>query len=353
MLTRETFVGPWAGLPIPWTEDDRLEESTYRADIASCCQAGVPGVYTGGTTGEFYAIELDEFANIVRITADECHRHGKPVMIGCTSTSTRGAARRAAIAAKFGADAVQVALPFWMEVPDDQILPFFQEVSEAADGIPLSIYETQRAKKTLSVEQHRAIKDAIPNYLMVKANGDTVGNSPEGCRELSSLVNVFVGEREWARLGPQGARGACSSFVYWNPTVTLDAWKEVQNKNWERVQAICQRFDAMVDFLYETFLHRGFTDTAFDRMGGAASGFLKAGLRGQGPYPSATEQDVKLLQNWYREHFPQMLNGLDATTPHPMAPTSVHAYSEYDSRSPQELGQAQAIARYYCPLHFQ
>jgi len=43
-LTRETFAGPWAGLPVAWTEHDRFDEETYRADIARCCEAGVPGV---------------------------------------------------------------------------------------------------------------------------------------------------------------------------------------------------------------------------------------------------------------------------------------------------------------------
>ena len=52
-LTRDTFTGPWAGLPVAWTDDDRFDEVTYRADVARCCQAGIPGVYTGGTTGEF------------------------------------------------------------------------------------------------------------------------------------------------------------------------------------------------------------------------------------------------------------------------------------------------------------
>lgn len=47
MLTRETFIGPWAGLPVAWQDDYSFDESTYRSDVARCCAAGVPGVYTG------------------------------------------------------------------------------------------------------------------------------------------------------------------------------------------------------------------------------------------------------------------------------------------------------------------
>ena len=156
-------------------------------------------------------MEFDEFKAVTRATVEECHARGKPAMIGCTSTYNLGAARRAAYAAEVGADAIQVALPFWMEIGDAQIVPFFKEVAEASGGLPLSVYETTRAKKALTLDQHRAIKDAVPSYLVVKANGGTVGCTPEGCRALSEFVNVFVGEDKFARFGRLGAKGGCSS----------------------------------------------------------------------------------------------------------------------------------------------
>lgn len=306
-LIRETFTGPWAGLPVAWTDDDRFDEATYRGDVARCCEAGAPGVYTGGTTGEFYAMEFDEFQAVTQAAVEECHARGKPVMIGCTSTYNLGAARRAAYAAECGADAVQVAMPFWMEIGDEQVTPFFAEVARAAAGLPLSIYETMRAKKALTFDQHRAIKDAIPSYMMVKANAGTLGCTPEGCRALSEFVNVFVGEDEFGTLGRAGAKGACSSVVYWNPKLILDLWRHVERQDWLHVDTTCERLVGMFDMIYKLFGSRGLTDTALDRLGGAACGFLKCSLRSRGPYPHATADDLKTLQQWYRENFPEML----------------------------------------------
>ena len=307
MLSRETFVGPWAGLPVAWTDDDRFDEETYRGDVARCCEVGMPGVYTGGTTGEFYAMEYDEFQAVARAAVDECRAHRKPVMIGCTSTYTLGAARRAAYAAEIGADAIQVALPFWMEISNDQIIPFLKEVVTASGGLPFSVYETPRAKKVLTVDQHQAIKDALADYMMAKANAGTVGSTPEGCAALSQFINVFVGEGEWGKLGRTGANGCCSSVVYWNPYVILPLWRQVQQRDWPSVDATCGRISRLITFLGATFGPKGFTDTAFDRLGGVASGFLKTSLRSRGPYPSCTQQDVETLRRWYREHFPEML----------------------------------------------
>ena len=307
MLTRESFSGPWAGLPVARTADDRFDEDTYRADVTRCCQVGVPGVYSGGTTGEFYAMEFDEFQEIARATVEACHACGKPAMIGCSSTYTLGAIRRAEYAAELGADAIQVALPFWMEIADDQIVRFFEEVNSAGDGMLISVYETTRAKRTLTLEQHRAIHEAVPNYLMVKSNAGTLGASPEGCQTLSEFVNVFVGESLWASLGPQGARGGCSSMVYWNPSVILSYWSDVEQQNWNSVSDWHSRIAALHRFLHQEFGPRGFTDTAYDRLGGVASGFLKTSLRSRRPYPSANQDDVATLQSWYQEHFPEML----------------------------------------------
>ena len=307
-LTNETFQGPWAGLPVAWTDDDQFDEETYRADIASCCKAGVPGIYTCGTTGEFYAMEWDEFDRVTRAAIEECHAHEVPVMIGCTSTYTTGAVRRAQRAAELGADAIQVALPFWMEIGTAQIVPFFREVAAAAEGLALSIYETTRTKVTLTLDQHRAIKDAEPNYLMVKANKGTVGTTSDGCQALAQIVNVFVNESLWASLGPQGIRGSCSSMVYWNPQLTLDYWEQVAARNWDAVNRTHERIAPFYEFLHSEFRPKGFTDTAYDRLGGIASGFLKTSLRNRGPYPSATPNDVQVLRNWYLEHLPEMLS---------------------------------------------
>lgn len=308
MLNRDTMRGPWAGLPVSWTDDNRFDQDAYEACVTRCCQAGMPGVYTGGTTGEFYAMEFAEFQAVTRATAVAAKEHGTPFMIGCTSTYTLGAVRRAAFAAECGADAIQLALPYWMEIPEDQIVPFVQEVASAAPGLAISIYETRRAKRTLTLDQHRAIKEAVPAYIMVKANAGTLGGTTEGCRQLSELVNVFVGEHLWGQLGPAGAAGGCSSLVYWAPAYLLDLWAEVEAKNWEQVEAECARIQKFFDYIGEQFGSRGFSDTGIDRLGGNASGFLPVSLRSRGPYPSPNSADRELWQHWCRAHFPEMID---------------------------------------------
>lgn len=308
MLTRETMRGPWAGLPVAWNEDLSLDEATYREDVALCCKAGIPGVYTGGTTGEFYAAEFEDFKRIVRATVEVCKEHGTPVMIGVTHTSTLGATRRAAFAKELGADAVQAALPFWMEVDDREVVPFFLDVAGAAEGLTLSIYETTRAKKALTLEQHRAVRDAAPAYTMVKANAGTLGGTAEGCAALSEFVNVFVGEGLWAELGPKGAVGCCSALVYASPRIILDMWRMLRAGEWEALKEQCARLAQLSREVHAALAAKGYTDSAFDRLHARVSGFLNTSLRVRGgPYRGAAEEDLVSMREWLEANWPEFL----------------------------------------------
>jgi len=307
MISKDVLQGPWAGLPVAWKEDLSFDEEAYRSDVVRTCAAGVPGVYTAGTTGEFYAMEFDEWKTITRITVEECRRAGTPVMIGVTSTYTLGAARRAEFAAELGADAIQVALPYWMEMDDRIIVPFFLEVTDACPGIALSIYETQRTKKMLTLEQHRAVFDSTGSYLAVKSNEGTLGCSPEGCEQLSEFVNVWVGEDKFNALGPYGAIGSASSLVYMNPRVIMHMFDLLYRKQWDELQPLTDQVARLIQEGLRPFAARGFTDTGFDRLMGKASGFLTMNVRSRGTYASATDEDISALQKWMQENTPELL----------------------------------------------
>lgn len=307
-LDNNNFRGSWAGMPVAWNARNQFDERAYRADLARCCRLGVPGVYTGGTTGEFYAMEIDEFKHVVKATVEEAHAAGKPAMIGVSSTYTLGAARRAAYAAELGADAIQLPLPFWMEVPAEAIVDFFQEVSAASGHLPLSIYDTRRSKIGLTLEQHRAVKSAIPNYLMVKSTGDTLGCSAEGCAALTAMgINVFCDEAlHWGKLGQHGVVGSCSSFVYYAPNIVMPLNQALAAKDWAKVAEGSTKLQRLLDFIGEKFDPLGYLDAAGDKLGGVAGGVLHSSLYSRGPYPHATDKDVQTMREWYRVNLPEV-----------------------------------------------
>jgi dihydrodipicolinate synthase/N-acetylneuraminate lyase len=86
-LTRKTLHGVWCALITPWTDKDELDQKRYIKEIRSYRSTGVNGIYTGGTTGEWYAQDDGTFEQITEITCEEGHTVGLPVQIGCTALS--------------------------------------------------------------------------------------------------------------------------------------------------------------------------------------------------------------------------------------------------------------------------
>ena len=156
--------------------------------------------------------------------------------------------------------------------------------------------------------QHRAVKQAVPTYLMVKATPGTVGVTAAGCAALSSFINVFTDETEWPYLGAHGVAGACSARVYWFPEMVLHLWGLLQRREWEALRRAAQPLQELLAWLEPHFAQKGFTDTAYDRAGTIATGFLKTSLRNRRPYPSATPQDIAEIREWMRRHYPEMLS---------------------------------------------
>ncbi|MCG2661332.1 MAG: dihydrodipicolinate synthase family protein [Kiritimatiellae bacterium] len=307
MLTKSQLIGPWAGLPIAWKDDNAFDEKQYRIDVANCCAADIPGVYTGGTTGEFYALEFDEFKAVTNATIRECRNGKKPVMIGCTATFTLGVIRRARYAIAKGADAIQIALPFWMELTDAEVVSFFKDVSAAVPGMPLMIYETLRAKKAISLKVHTLIHEAVPAVIGVKSNENTLGHTREGCAQISKLYNVFVGENMWYELGPSGAIGCCSSLVYQNPRIVLQVFDLLLKKQWKELKVAMDTFNHIINEGLKPCFDAGCKDSAMDRLLGLSAGFLKTSLHCRKPYVSCTQTHLIQFRKWLKDNHPEYL----------------------------------------------
>ena len=149
-LTRKTLRGVWSALILPWTARDALNKERFAKEIRAYAGTGVSGVYTGGTTGEFYALDDATFAESTRIACKEAHAIGLPVQIGVSALSTRTVKQRIKIANKAQADAVQVALPCWLELKDDEVLRFVTEIAAEAGRTPIVLYVTGRSKRTIA-----------------------------------------------------------------------------------------------------------------------------------------------------------------------------------------------------------
>lgn len=148
-MTAETLWGIWPALLTPWTESETVDNGTYAAQVRSFAQAGVHGVYTGRTAGGFYAPDDATFRRITELVCTVARAFGRPVQIGGSALATRTVRRRIEAEPRAGADGVQVALPFWLPLSDEEVQAFLQELTDAADGLPLVLCHSGRAQRSI------------------------------------------------------------------------------------------------------------------------------------------------------------------------------------------------------------
>jgi dihydrodipicolinate synthase/N-acetylneuraminate lyase len=305
-LTRKTLKGAWAALIVPWTDRDELDARRFAKEVSSYGGTGVSGVYTGGTTGEFYAQDDATFEKITEIACAEAHQAGLPVQIGATALSTRTTVRRIRVARRAGADALQLALPFWLELKDDEVERYVAEVTAAAGKTPVILYLTGRSKRKINPEFLGQLADKYPAFIGTK---DT-GASPSDVKAMLKLapdLAIFGGEDFYQRI-PAGGRGGYCSITGFNAAKVVELYNLCAAGRLNEAKPLA---DAMHRYTHEALVNplvkeAGLWDSAIDRIQRVAGGGV-VGLRCQSPYRSGNEKHVQGLIAWVKKHTPELL----------------------------------------------
>lgn len=309
-MTKDQLCGIWAALPLPWHPDGSLDQDVFSRDVARCCMAGVNGVYSGGTTGEFYTQDFDIFAEANRILVNTAHEHGIPIQAGCTALDTQEACRRASFARNIGADIIQIALPFWLELDDEEVVDFFKAVAGVAGSIPLVHYDTGRSKRRISAKLYQRLVREVPTLWGTKFGGADL-YAVKQIALANPDLKVFVGEHILASATPMGATGSYSALVLANPGWIIEYFEACRDRRWNRAFEIQDEVCLMLSAL-SAMPTPGLQDSAFDRLFGQLDDFLECPLSCKAPYRSGKASDLEYLHGWTLQNLPHLLQKVAA-----------------------------------------
>ncbi len=107
---------------------------------------GVHGVFVGGTTGEVWALDDEQWSRLVRFTK-EALAGRSPLYVGVSHASTAGAVARARLAEQLGADAIVSLAPYYIAPGQADIIRHFQALANAT-ALPIVIYQYPGIVKT-------------------------------------------------------------------------------------------------------------------------------------------------------------------------------------------------------------
>jgi len=155
---------------IPWTKEFQLDVPMFRKGIELLCQNGATAVYLFGTAGEGYAVDREQYAQIVTEFLDVMKAYPEVIpMVGVISMSMTEIIDRIALGGKLGARYFQISFPNWGGVDDEEAVRFFHCVCDKFPEYSFMHYNNGgRSKKRLSPSAYIRLCKEIPNLVAVK-----------------------------------------------------------------------------------------------------------------------------------------------------------------------------------------
>jgi dihydrodipicolinate synthase/N-acetylneuraminate lyase len=307
-LTRHDITGTWATVLLPIDTSDAIDFGRLEHELDCLMRAGVDGVYTNGTAGEFYAQCENEFDRLHQLVSERCEAAGMRYQIGVNHTSPQTALARLTRTRHLSPGAYQVILPDWWPPSDAEAIDFLRRMAEAADPIPLVLYNPPHAKRMLSPDALGSLADAIPQLVGIKvasggdawyramaAHMDRLSVFVEGHRLATGLRNGASGSySNVACLHPAGAK-------WWNALALTD------------MNAALEFEARLLGFFREHVLPLrdalGYSNAALDKLLAAVGGWAEIGTRLRWPYRFTDHAAVDRLRPIARRLLPELFAG--------------------------------------------
>ncbi|MGM0606234.1 MAG: 4-hydroxy-tetrahydrodipicolinate synthase [Halobacteriota archaeon] len=164
------FSGVFPAMVTPFTEDDKIDTDTLRADAKRLEAAGVDGLVPVGSTGESATLTHDEHVEVIEAVVDAVE--DVPVIAGTGSNNTAEALELSERAAQAGADALLLISPYYNKPEPAGMYDHFAAIADAVD-LPQIVYNVPgRTGQNIEVDTTVALA-AIENVRGYKAaSGD-------------------------------------------------------------------------------------------------------------------------------------------------------------------------------------
>jgi 4-hydroxy-tetrahydrodipicolinate synthase len=211
-----------SAVPVPFTADGDLDAAGLQPLYRWLDAAGVDGVFTAGTTGEFTALDDAERETVLRealgvFGPDRVYAH-----VG--AASARHAERLTARAVALGARNLAAITPYYLPAGPRALIDYYRRLDAVAGGARLFVYLYGARTTTTVTPAQLADLAEIPSVVGAKISGEPTARVLEYVRAAPEAFAVFSGNDiefgDFVRAGGTGGVSGVSS-VFPRPFVAL------------------------------------------------------------------------------------------------------------------------------------
>ena len=289
-LTAGEIGGVWGAVLLPLGDGNEIHSGRLAAQLDVLVASGVDGLYSHGTAGEFHTLDEDEYDLVNRLLAQRCEVAGLPFQLGASHPAAPVMLDRVRRAAELAPGAIQVILPDWVPLNDDEVVRFLAGAADAAGGVPLVLYNPPHAKTPVSPSLLGRVTDEVPAVVGLKTAGgdeDWFAAMAGPLRRLS----VFVPGHLLATGLRRGAHGSYSNVAAMSPRGAV-AWNVLIRRDPDAGLDVERRIAELFRRHVAPLQARGLSNPALDKFLAAVGGWADIGVRTRWPASAAPESAV-------------------------------------------------------------
>jgi len=227
----------------PFDENGRVDCKALKEMSVHLVKNGVHGLFVFGTTGEFYAIDDEDYVlgleAVKEAVKGMTDRYGKPIQLvaGSNHITPRGVIRLIRKVEEIGGyDAITVLTPMFVSQTQEELYNYFKTIADSTE-MPILLYNN-KAKTNVNIAPEtvaRLVKEC-KNIAGVK---DSTGDMTT-CEEYLRLTmderdhfQVIMGRDTMIYAGLQyGCAGAVASCANVAPRVVADIYDKFVEGDW-------------------------------------------------------------------------------------------------------------------------
>ena len=176
--------GIYSAMITPFDKNEDIDEKGVETLINWTIGKGITGVFTVASTGESWALSVEEKARLFRLTVSLVNKR-VPVIAGIGAPSTRESIQLAEAAQKAGVDYLCAAPPSFVRPTQDEMIVHYSELAQAT-SVPLILYNIPMLAG--NVIGTPAIKTLVKRFPRIAGIKDSGG-------DLTTLNDLLIDRR--------------------------------------------------------------------------------------------------------------------------------------------------------------
>ncbi len=230
----------------------KVDETKFRNLIKRQIDGGIDCIVPCGTTGEAATLALDEYENVIGITADVC-KGRVPVLAGAGTNNTKKVIELANIAKNAGADAILSVAPYYNKPTQEGLYEHYKTVAENVD-IAVVLYNVP-GRTSVNILPKTVVRlSEIDNIVGIKEASGSLNQVSEIIENKKEGFNVISGD-DFLTLPMMsiGATGVISVTANVAPDLIAEQYDAIYASNFTRAKELHHKlFPLHQAMFYET-----------------------------------------------------------------------------------------------------